>query len=178
MRMFLGIPLPAVVREGLRAEVTKLRPVMPGVRWVADANYHITTLFLGDIDRREAARVEGLMESVRIGAGEARLSCLAQLPPKGAPRVVIATLDVDGETICRRIHSFFSGVLSEYGDNRSYSPHVTLGRVRRGMRVSMPAEGNLETTQKFFLENIVLFESVLHPHGAVYRPVRSVSLQH
>ncbi len=174
MRAFLGIPLPADIRGRLYAETEVLRQRSPGVGWVEAANYHITVLFLKRIDNNEAVRIGGLLDTIPFPQGElARLGSIAQFPPKGCARVIIATLE-EGEDLCRRIHGLIAAAFPEYREGRRYSPHITLGRVKKGRRIPRLEEIGLKAKGVFPLQRIVLFESILRPEGPVYRPIQGV----
>jgi 2'-5' RNA ligase len=68
-------------------------------------------------------------------------------------------------------------------DARPYHPHVTIGRIRRGKRLSMPEALRLVgkhaavtdgvTTR---VEEVVLFESQLSPTGATYSRLVTIRL--
>lgn len=93
MRLFAGVWPPP---EALAALTQLERPELPGVRWVAPAQWHVTVRFFGEVD---AADVDGLIERLRAVARRTR-----QNPPIEAalgPRVGrlgprILAVDVDG----------------------------------------------------------------------------------
>ena len=49
MRLFIGIALPATVRQALSGAAKTMESRMPG-RYVPMENYHITLAFLGETD--------------------------------------------------------------------------------------------------------------------------------
>src|SRR4030042_7135035 len=61
MRAFLGIGLPAGVRETIVSAIRQVRDLHPPVAWTAPKNLHITLNFLGEILPERGPLVERLM---------------------------------------------------------------------------------------------------------------------
>ena len=47
MRVFIGVPLPAELRELVARTVDPLRDEAPRLKWVAPELYHLTLQFIG-----------------------------------------------------------------------------------------------------------------------------------
>ena len=56
MRLFVAIEIDTAIRERVNEFVNRLRPSIPGARWVRPEGLHITLKFLGNVadDRRAA----------------------------------------------------------------------------------------------------------------------------
>ncbi len=53
IRAFIAIEIdPQLVRQ-ISAVVTDLQPRIAGIRWVSQANFHLTLKFLGDIEEKQ-----------------------------------------------------------------------------------------------------------------------------
>ena len=125
MRAFLGIPIPGQLAEELSNRISSLRKASPGITWVRPENYHITMLFLGEIDDAEVARVSAAIDSLHAeGGAEAVFGELGQFPPKGFPRVVYAGLD-KGREFCEGVFQRLSVALPGYSQDRGYAVSYT-----------------------------------------------------
>ena len=75
-------------------------------------------------------------------------------------------------------------VLEPFGfprENRIFRPHLTLGRWRHPIGSQQELGGKLKRWKNFAfgesaVDEVVLFQSVLKPDGAVYRPLKAVPL--
>ena len=57
MRLFIGIPLPQEVRERLAG----LSGGLPGAKWIAPDNLHLTLRFLGEVDGAQATDLDAAL---------------------------------------------------------------------------------------------------------------------
>ncbi len=176
MRAFLGFPIPPHLAEALYSSVADRRAAYPDIRWVKPANYHITVLFLGEIDEGEASRIGRILDGLSFNGGtQAAFGGIGSFPPNGAPRVLHVGLS-EGEEYCTGVHAKICGVLPEYSEAHGYTPHITLGRVKRGCRVSWTEPTNAPPNDLFRIEKIVLFQSILSPTGPVYKRIHETVL--
>ncbi|MCL6607330.1 MAG: RNA 2',3'-cyclic phosphodiesterase, partial [Geminicoccaceae bacterium] len=117
-----------------------LRQTGAAVKWVEHHQFHLTLKFLGETP---PPQVPAIVEAIRnCGAAAApfqlALDGLGVFPDRGKPRVIWA--GVGGETaVLSRLHREVQGKLASLGfppEKRSFSPHLTLARVRspRGVK--------------------------------------------
>ncbi|HZP21561.1 MAG TPA: RNA 2',3'-cyclic phosphodiesterase [Bauldia sp.] len=125
-RLFTGIEIPADIGNRLAF----LRGGLPGARWIDSANYHLTLRFVGDIDRHIATEILHGLERVRRPSFMLRLDGITSLGTR-KPHAIVARvtaspqlteLQAEHERIIQRI-----GLAPE---QRKYTPHVTLARLR------------------------------------------------
>jgi RNA 2',3'-cyclic 3'-phosphodiesterase len=124
-RLFTALEIPFEIGQSLAL----LRGGLPGARWVAPENYHLTLRFIGDIDDTLAAEIADLLDKVERPAFDLQIDGLDSFGGN-KPRAVVAAvpavtqlveLQADHERIMQRI-----GLQPE----RKYKPHVTLARLR------------------------------------------------
>jgi 2'-5' RNA ligase len=165
VRLFVAIwPSPEVV-AALRAMP---RPVVPGLRWTTEDQWHVTLRFLGEEDEAAAAEALGRLRFgsrpvAEVGPAVARLG-------DGILHVPVA--GVDG------LASAVGAATADVGmppPARPFRGHLTLARAnRRGASlrglVGTPLAGRWE------VEEVALVASRLHPQGARYSVVRRVTL--
>ncbi len=180
VRSFVAIDLPPELRSRLGSLEKDLeRRVPPGsVRWVRPEGIHLTLKFLGDV------LPEGLSPVQEILAGAARrvtACCVAVagvgcFPNVRRPRVVwVGVENPTGEL--RRLQAEVEVGLERLGyprEERAFSPHLTLGRLRQEMGSSASAVGAAVESSpapslgEVAVKAICLFRSELRPTGAVY----------
>ena len=124
-RLFTALEIPFEIGQSLAL----LRGGLPGARWVAPENYHLTLRFIGDIDDTLAEEIADLLDKVERPAFDLQIDGLDSFGGN-KPRAVVAAvpavthlveLQADHERIMQRI-----GLQPE----RKYKPHVTLARLR------------------------------------------------
>lgn len=135
MRLFVALPVPRAVREGVVVAASRLRPRLPAARWAPVTHLHLTLVFLGET---EGARLPALDEALgRRFAGFApltlRLSGAGCFPPRRAARVAWIGFEpaaglgrLQGE-----VAAAVAGVLERPPERRPFHPHLTLARCRR-----------------------------------------------
>jgi 2'-5' RNA ligase len=166
----------------LRARVATLAPAAR-ITWIPPDLMHLTVRFIGDVPPEQAeAIVAGCsdplpaapfrLEAVGVGAFSAR----------GTPRVVWGGLTM-GTAELRRVERLVSARLADLGvapDDREFTPHLTLARVREaaGLRTSALLAGfDQVPLGAGTVDAITLFQSRLSPHGPTYVPLQHAALR-
>ena len=136
VRSFIAIPVPS---EGIRALQDVVKGLEPEigrhVRWVRPEGIHLTLKFMGDIP---AATVERVLEALPpVAAGfrpfELSITGLGVFPNPRRPRVLWVGLD-GGLEVLSELQLAVDEAVGRLGlpkEQRAFSPHLTLGRVRR-----------------------------------------------
>ena len=188
MRLFTAIELEEAVRLQVAALATELQRRVqtsaPRARltWVAADRLHLTLRFIGEVERDLAERIiHVLREPLGEPEFDLTLDALGAFPRKGPPRVLWVGV-ADGRDIVIRAEAAISARLSTLGiraEDRPYSPHLTLARVRdpAGLRASALFEGMTVRTGRTRVETITLFQSHLSPKGPTYTVLEKIRLQ-
>lgn len=179
IRAFVAIELPNEVKAQLAEEQKDLGAGLTGIKWVAPDGIHLTLKFLGNVaDARLADIKSGLAQAVvGIEPFALRVEGRGAFPNSRRPEVV--WLSVGGQTA--RLTELFRNVenaMTELGwapEPRAFSPHLTLGRVRReagNEAVKRLTERLTRADDRvsagFTVGSISLMRSRLTPTGAVY----------
>lgn len=177
MRLFVGIPLPQDVLEGLRPLLEDWRNNVGGVRYVEPENLHITLKFIGEVDVRRVERIAALLDAVAFTPFTVRLEGMGAFPSVEHPRVVWVGIR-DGFDRIVEISAEVDRLLSAEGvprESRAFHPHVTIGRVKGQSRaVSEKIKEYCGCSfGTFVVERFVLYRSTLTPDGPVYEELRS-----
>lgn len=181
IRTFVAIKLNDDLTHSLDRLMDDLRPRLPArsVRWVDASKIHLTLKFLGDVGPSQIAPIT---EALEIAAGHAEpfsfeLSGLSCFPNTRRPRVVwVGVHEPSG--VLRTLHKAVDTELKGLGfepERRAFSPHLTLGRVRRDASSSAVREIGqviesltVDAIGRQGVTAVHLFKSDLRPSGAVY----------
>ncbi len=185
MRLFVAVEIPDEVREKLG--LLRRSSEDPAWRWVAPGNVHLTLKFLGEVGGKLVPKLaDALAEAcISVTPFELNIAGLATLPPirprregdcrqERPPRVLYSEVNAGGAEL-RGLARRVEDALVPFGyerERRSFTPHATLARVRKGQR---PRDFR-ELLDRFAghdfggwrCEGIVLFQSELGPGGARY----------
>lgn len=181
MRTFVAVPLSGETRSGIERTVAALRPRTRGIRWVPPGNLHLTLRFLGEVDE---VRIPDLSRAIDLATAgippfTIRTCGVGAFPGMGSPRVLWVGLEGDLESLLklqRRVEEELVG-LGLPGEDKPFSPHLTVGRALRGTRawVKGPLQG-LDPPQEMRVHGVHLMKSVLSPEGAVYTSLYQAAL--
>lgn len=181
-RAFIAIDLPQTVRIYLAEVQEALKSYGFSVKWVRPQNIHLTLKFLGPTDVAQTAKiVEAMTSAARDCSGVSlKAKDIGVFPDLKRPRVVWAGVTGQIE-ILENLQRILNDRLADLGfpkDRRSFSAHLTLGRVKgqivsARMKTAIDGLKGLES-QPFEVDRIVLFKSELRPAGAVYTQVHQV----
>lgn len=173
LRSFIGLPLPQDAANQLGDIAAKMayQDKSNAVKWVDQANYHITLAFLGDQSMQDLeALAEQLDERVQQMSFEASVKSLSPFP-EGKPKLIVAMLERNDSLreLHKQVMSAVNGSDIELGKRR-FIPHITLGRYRH-TKNSYSGVIPMNVSCEFVLDDVVLYESNLTPSGAEYEAV-------
>jgi len=175
IRTFIAIKSPVLVTERLGRLANAMRSRWPeqSVRWVAPENIHLTLRFLGDTAETQIAALSQGLEAIAAGYQAFTLTLgKSGTFPSGRRAKVIWTGLTDERGSLSELQQKVEALVLQQGwepEERAFRPHLTLGRVRQGIRA--PTENWLEhpPPMEFEVQEIELVSSLLKPGGAEYR---------
>jgi RNA 2',3'-cyclic 3'-phosphodiesterase len=183
IRLFIAIELPAEIQEQLDQVSRQLKQrlqMLPSnaVRWVAAKNIHLTLKFLGEVS---VSNLDMLQEALLAEAAghkplEFSVGGLGGFPSLQRPRVVWVGVEAPAELGAVQVGLDHRLARLGYApEERPFSPHLTLGRVGRGISTQDQRQLGevLQASHVGFLgaapaRAVKLFKSDLKPGGAVY----------
>ncbi|MDD8019653.1 MAG: RNA 2',3'-cyclic phosphodiesterase [Acidobacteriota bacterium] len=177
MRTFIAIDLSPDIKDRLVSLVNHLKPLSRDIKWVARENYHLTLKFLGEISDSEVEEVKGAMEKVvgRHHSFNLKLKGLGSFP-SGTSRIRVVWVGIDGGEELLSLQKDMEDELEKKGfpkESRSFSPHLTVGRAKIPEKQQKLANELVNNNQlelgSMLIENIIFFQSILHPQGPEYR---------
>lgn len=162
--------LPAILRPQLQAGAQ--------LRWVPAANYHITLVFLGNIQLRSLERLHQLAQATaeRCVVDRLVLDELQWFPRAVKPRMLVA-VPAASDTLAH-LHRTLRRELGRAGfavEKREFRPHVTLARIKHHGHV--PDLGQYPLSIKTDMDELILFKSEMQTGGSVYTQLMAEPLQ-
>jgi 2'-5' RNA ligase len=184
MRCFISVNLDEALKGEIHKAVERLRDEKADVKWVPAGNLHITLKFLGNADEETVARLEERLSPLAERHGSFRMSLhgMGLFPDRRRPRVVwIDLIDAGRLTEIQRDIEQTASSLGFEREDRPFSPHLTIGRIRSPKGTSSLL-GAIETLKDKDFGNIEvnavsLMKSDLKPTGAQYTTLAEFHLR-
>jgi RNA 2',3'-cyclic 3'-phosphodiesterase len=168
VRLFVALDLPEPALRALAA--FRDAAADPAVWRPLDAStFHVTLAFLGHRDEADVARCVAALSAVEEVAPPLALGRALLLP-----RVLTVALE-DPSGGLARLQAAVCAALADAGvyqpEARPFRPHVTVGRLRKGVRP--PRRSGLPGIERveFAGGPVVLYRSLLGRGGATYEPL-------
>jgi len=169
-RLFAGLELPPATRARLAA---LSRPI-PGARWLAEENLHLTLRFFGELSIEMARDVDAALMTVDMAGFEIEIKSVGHFG--NARRGGILWAGVGPNQALSRLAKTIDRTIDRMADverrDKPFQPHVTLARLKFPDAADLAAF--LAAESSFMLPPIgvskfALFSSMLSPAGAQYR---------
>jgi 2'-5' RNA ligase len=180
----VAVGLPPALQRSLEEAVASLRALARGVAWVSGGNYHLTLKFLGDVEEGRTAEITAALAAAVAGVApfDLALRGLGAFPTATRARVIWAGTG-EGTHALAALAGAVEQPLAELGfprAARSFSAHVTLGRVREP-RPAPALAGALAEAASVALgsvrvDRVTLMQSRLSPRGAQYTELAALPL--
>ncbi len=108
------------------------------LKLVEPQNIHITLRFLGEIRQELVQDIIEQMKEVRFSAFTARFRGVGAFPNPHRPRVVWVGIEDGAKEMSEISNTLEKGLrtLRVQPDNRGFTPHLTIARVRSGRNIS------------------------------------------
>jgi len=176
IRLFVALALPDMVAHAL----LPLERSIPGARWMAREQLHLTLRFIGEVDGRDAAAVDDALAAITASRFTLTLKGVGEFGGKNPhalwagvePNDALTHLRRKIETALQRI-----GLLAEA---HKFTPHITLARLKAAPRERLMyflTDHALYRSAPFEVDEFTLFSSVLTSDGSHYTPERVYPLQ-
>ena len=179
LRAFIAIGLPGELKAEIGELSSSLSVQIPGVRWVPPENLHLTLKFLGDVDQAIIPDIQAILG--RMAARHlpitARLGGLEAFPNRRRPRIIWLGVTKGSDHLIDLAEDLSRGLtgLGFDPEKKKFTPHLTLGRVKRG-RITLEPEEEDEKTNKLLdsfgslnINMLLLLKSTLTSQGAIHQ---------
>jgi len=189
LRAFIASELPGAVQQKVQLATAGLRETLHGdlIRWVPAQNVHLTLKFLGDVSPSGVSLIEQMLatEAAEFTAFDVQVEGLGCYPNPRRPRVLWVGLKAPSELASlQRAVETGTARLGYESEERGFSPHLTIGRVRQNASSTdlQKIRNAVEQYQVGALgvvrvDAVHLFKSELRPEGSIYTRLYSASLR-
>jgi 2'-5' RNA ligase len=184
MRTFIAIEIPSEIKSALGALQTDLRRAGADVSWTKPDNFHLTLIFLGEVDESRIGEVEKVCVSSAAEFKPFTLSLngTGVFPNARQPRVLWAGLAGEIENVVEMRRRLDDGLalIGFEREETAFRPHLTIGRVKSNKKTRellALADTHQLPRSSFEVTEIVLMKSELLPAGARYTVMARASLQ-
>jgi RNA 2',3'-cyclic 3'-phosphodiesterase len=168
-RLFISLELLPTVAQLL----VRLNPRIPGIRWLADEQIHLTLAFLGNVDTGAEQKLRAHLAGIHFTAFFLPLREIRTFPARGRPNVIWIGVG-RGHPHLFQLHKRVTDAALAAGsepDLRPWRPHITLARcqdvsaqsLHRFLRALADFDGGLVPINSFQLKS-----SRLSAAGSVY----------
>jgi len=183
MRAFIAIELPDNIKEELSSIQSDLKTAQADVKWVKTENIHLTLKFLGEVSEVKITEIKTAIDRVSKDHKkfETSLFKAGAFPKIDNPRVIWVGIDRNCSLI-EEIALKIDEECEKLGfkrEERQFSAHLTIGRVRSGKNKDPLKEKLLAQDvkeQAFTVDKLTLFQSTLTPSGPIYTSLYTAPL--
>jgi len=186
LRTFIAVDLGKPLRDRCLSMQENLARTGADVKWVEEDNLHVSLLFLGEVDEREITNLCRAVADCCADRDAFTLSVetVGCFPNPRRPRVVWIGVGEGGPELIA-LHDALEPPLLQLGcyrrENRQYTPHITLGRVR-----SEAASDKLVAALNKYanwqggetdVREVLVMSSELTPQGPIYTVLSRAKLR-
>lgn len=177
IRLFVALALP----ETVRLHLSMLNGGVPGARWIAPENHHITLRFIGSVENSVADDIDAALSTVSTPPLELSIQGVGYFGKANAARSLWA--GIEQNDALNHLQAKIESALTRAGlapEHRRFVPHVTLARLKRapsGRVEQFVADHAGFRSAPIMIDHFTLFSSFLSSSGAIYLPEAEYFLQ-
>lgn len=184
-RLFIGVQINSDLQKDLKQVHLKLKQMAESreynIRWSPEENWHVTLQFLGNAEEALIPKIADALDSVaeNFESFKVRASGVGGFPEERRARVIYAGVSRTQDLL--NLQSSVEQATQSLGfvpEDREYSPHITLGRLRSAGSISdLISPFVRKKFEDFQLTELILFESTLRGNFPHYEPIHRAQLR-
>lgn len=183
IRAFVGVRIDLKMAQRISEVQSQLKRSLAGIRWVAQENLHFTLKFLGAVEEEKITPIIKAVERVIRPAQPFSLTAggIGVFPDIRRPRVLWVGLEAQGlQALAQGVEAALEPLGFAPG-KRDFMPHLTIGRWRNFTAQAQRLKEEIDRWKdqgfgESTVEEVVFFQSILKPNGAVYSPLQVIPL--
>jgi RNA 2',3'-cyclic 3'-phosphodiesterase len=188
-RTFIALEMNENLQRHLAGVISQVAQVLPRVRWVAPSGIHLTLAFLGELDdaQLEQAAQAATTAAQQVRPFTYRLTRLGTFGSLRHLRVVWMGIEESSGSLVR-LHRILKQELEQRGfetDDRPFSPHLTLARIKaplppddlqRLQTILTGKQQGIVSLSEYTVEYVNVMKSELQRSGAQYTCLKACPL--
>ncbi len=174
MRLFVGSILPEEIRAELFNFQKKVSSKYAKIKWISKKNLHLTLKYLGEVDKKKLEIIYERLEKIKFDPFELSLGKLNFFERNGHMKVLWVEI-TPKEKVIKLQQRIDEELLSNFKSDQSFSPHLTLGRIKtikHEDKFSKVLKEAKIVKKIFSIDNFYLIESKLTKDGPVYNVLK------
>jgi len=183
IRAFVGVRIDPKMTQKISEVQSQLTRSLTGIRWVVQENLHFTLKFLGAVEEEKITSIIKAVGRVVRPAQPFSLTAggIGVFPDIRKPRVLWVGLEAQGlQTLSQEVEAALEP-LGFAPEKRGFKPHLTIGRWRNFTAKAQRLKEEIDhwkdhDFEQSRVEEVVIFQSILKPNGAVYSPLQIITL--
>ena len=184
MRTFIAFDLSEEIKTELERLQKELKTTEPDIKWSNPQNIHLTLKFLGEVDEENIKEIKQLLDEVsgKIRPFEITLGKVGAFPSLDRMKVVWVGIDKGSKNVIETANLIedSSEAIGFFKEDRKFSAHLTLGRVKSGKNKVVLKEKILSIEVKplnHTIDKIILYKSTLTREGPIYDSLYEIDLK-
>ena len=178
MRYFISINVDHKLKEKISEfEQSLVKEIK--FNWVDPNNLHLTLKFLDEIERDQIRALKKTLATIKENSFSLALRQLILFPSPASPRVLAISLqgDLDKLSHLKKEIDEHCRVLGFSVENRSFSPHITLARIKKlGEVKKVYPYLNHDFALSLQVSSFALMSSILKKEGSHYELIQEFFL--
>jgi 2'-5' RNA ligase len=185
LRTFIAVSLSSSILSGIEKMARTLQPNFDEVRWVDTKNLHVTLKFLGDVPLNELPQLIRSVTQSTSGLNSFDLTFrgFGVFPNRESPKTIWIGCQEGSEELVELAETIDEGLrpLGFPKEPRRFSPHLTIGRIKKQMQGVSLVPFLDEHQNRLFgscsVSEVQIFSSELTRRGPIYDELAAVPLR-
>jgi 2'-5' RNA ligase len=185
LRTFLAVSLSPSILAGIEKLIRTLQSNLEEVHWVETKNLHVTLKFLGDIPLNDLPKlIDAVTQSLRqTHSFDLAFQGFGVFPSRESPKTIWIGCQEGSKELGLLAENINEGLipLGFPKEARRFSPHLTVGRVKKTVQSSLLMSLLDEQQNRFFgscnVNEVLIVSSELTRRGPIYDELATIPLQ-
>jgi 2'-5' RNA ligase len=185
LRTFIAISLSTSVLTGIEKCIRTLQSHLEGIRWVETKNLHVTLKFLGDVPLNDLPQlIRAVTQSTnQTHSFDLTFHGLGVFPHRESPKTIWIGCQEGSAELAHLAEIIDEGLLplGFPKESRRFSPHLTIGRVKKLPQGSALMPRLDEQSNRQFgscsVSEVLICSSELTRHGPLYDELAAIPLR-
>ncbi|GIW62390.1 MAG: RNA 2',3'-cyclic phosphodiesterase [Patescibacteria group bacterium] len=181
VRVFIGIDLPHNFKKQLDSNLSLLKTKYKTFKWVEPENYHLTLVFLGEVNKDKINSIAKRTEKVVFEIPGFNLTSYKLNIFPNRQRIIYLSFFKEQKLIslANKLKQEFQDYLQHIPQNK-FIPHITVAKSKRSSKQQYIQLKKLleKTTIKIQIpiNKLYVFSSKLTAHGSIYKKLSEIKL--